>query len=65
MKSPQKFTSVHAKVHNHFALERHLINRQSFKELRSTVLAEWQALVSQAAAYRERHASRSERFALD
>lgn len=35
MKSLQKFASVHAKVHNHFALERHLIDRQTYKERRS------------------------------
>ena len=46
MKSLQKFASVHANVHNHFALERQLVDRQTFKERRSTALAEWQALVS-------------------
>nr|WP_193753093.1 hypothetical protein [Sphingomonas endophytica] len=43
---PQKFASVHADVHNHFSLERHLINRQTYRERRSAALAEWQALVS-------------------
>jgi len=42
MKSIQKFVSVHANVHNHFNLERHLINRQTYKTRRSTALAEWQ-----------------------
>jgi putative transposase len=27
MKSLQKFTSVHANVHNHFNAERHLVDR--------------------------------------
>jgi putative transposase len=31
MKTLQKFSSVHAQVHNHFNLERHLIARQTYK----------------------------------
>jgi len=46
MKSLQKFASVHANVHNHFNLERHLIDRQTYKERRSTAQAEWQSLAS-------------------
>jgi len=30
MKTLQKFSSVHAQVHNHFNHERHLITRQVF-----------------------------------
>jgi len=37
----QKFTSVHASVHNHFNQERHHCNRQDFKLNRSAALAEW------------------------
>ena len=32
MKSLQKFASVHANIHNHFNLERHLADRQTFKQ---------------------------------
>ena len=46
IKSLQKFASVHANVHNHFNLERHLVDRQTYKERRSAALAEWQVLVS-------------------
>ena len=46
MKSLQKFASVHGSLHNHFNQERHLIDRQTFKERRSAALAEWQSLVS-------------------
>ena len=46
MKSLQKFVSVHANVHNHFNLERHLIDRQSYKERRSAALAEWSMVAS-------------------
>ena len=31
MKSLQKFASVHASLHNHFASDRHLIDRQTYK----------------------------------
>jgi putative transposase len=46
MKTLQKFASVHANVNNHFNHERHLVDRQTFKQRRSAALAEWQALAS-------------------
>jgi putative transposase len=46
MKSLQKFASVHANVHNHFNLERHLVDRQTYKDRRSAALAEWQVVAS-------------------
>ena len=46
MKTLQKFASVHANVHNHFNLERHLIDRQCYRERRSAAFAEWQNLVA-------------------
>ncbi len=46
MKSLEKFVSVHANVHNHFNLERHLIDRQTYKTRRSAALAEWQLLMA-------------------
>ena len=46
MKTLQKFASVHANVHNHFNLERHLVDRQTYKDRRSAALAEWQILAS-------------------
>ena len=46
MKTLQKFASVHANVSNHFNLERHLIDRQTYKLRRSAALAEWQVLAS-------------------
>jgi putative transposase len=46
MKSLQKFASVHADVHNHFNLERHLVDRETYKARRSAALAEWQSLVA-------------------
>ncbi len=42
MKTLQKFSSVHAQVHNHFTQERHLIDRRTYKARRSAALAEWQ-----------------------
>ena len=38
----QKFASVHASLHNHFAQERHLVDLTTFKERHSAALAEWQ-----------------------
>jgi len=46
MKTLQKFASVHANVDNHFALERHLVDRTTYKERRSAALAEWQMLAA-------------------
>nr|WP_223798852.1 DDE-type integrase/transposase/recombinase [Sphingomonas nostoxanthinifaciens] len=42
----QKFASVHANVHNRFNLERHLVDRQTYKLSRLAALAEWQLLMS-------------------
>ena len=46
MKTLQKFASVHASVHNHFNQERHLTDRQTYKERRSAALAEWSNLAA-------------------
>lgn len=46
MKALQKFAPVDANVHNHFNFERHIVDRQTFKERRSAALAEWQSLAS-------------------
>ena len=46
MKTLQKFSSVHAQVHNHFNQERHLVTRQIYKQRRSAALAEWRALAA-------------------
>ena len=46
MKSLQKFASVHANVHNHFASERHLVDRETYKARCSAALAEWQKLMA-------------------
>jgi len=48
MKSLQKFSSVHASVHNHFNQERRLTSRETFKANRSAALAEWRALMDEA-----------------
>ena len=46
MKTLQKFSSVHASVHNHFNQERHRISRDLYRERRSAALAEWRALAA-------------------
>jgi putative transposase len=44
MKTLQKFSSVHAPVHNHFNQEGHLVTRQVYKQRRLATFAEWRAL---------------------
>src|ERR1039457_7014832 len=46
MKTLQKFSSVHAQVHNHFSQERHLISRNLYKQRRSAALAEWWSVMA-------------------
>ena len=46
MKTLQKFASVHANVQNHFNTERHLVDRPTYKLLRSVALAEWRGLMA-------------------
>jgi putative transposase len=46
MKTLQKFASVHANVHSHFNSERHLVDRPTYKTLRSAALAEWRRLMA-------------------
>ncbi len=45
-KTLQKFASVHASIHNHFNLERHLNRRDIFKQNRSAALAEWRQMAT-------------------
>ena len=46
MKTLQKFASVHTNVHNHFDLDRHNVDRRTYKDRRSAAFAEWQVLAS-------------------
>ena len=46
MAALQHFASVHTSLHNHFAQERHLVDRTTFKERRSAASAEWQMLAA-------------------
>jgi putative transposase len=46
MKSLQKFASVHASLHNLFSLERHLVDRTTYKQRRSVAWTEWQSLAA-------------------
>jgi len=45
MKTLQKFASVHAIIHNHFALEHHRVDRQTYRMRRSAASAEWQIVM--------------------
>ena len=42
----QKIASVHASVHNHFPTERHLLNRENYKQSCAAALAEWRGLLA-------------------
>ena len=44
IKTLQKFTSVHASIHNHFNHQRHLNRRDIFKQSRAAALVEWRQL---------------------
>src|SRR5450631_1934575 len=46
MKILQKFSSIHAQVHKHFNQERHLVSRETYKQIRSASLVAWRALAS-------------------
>ena len=46
IKTLQNFASVHASIHNHFNLDRNLTRRDTFKQNRSAVLAEWRVLTA-------------------
>ena len=41
----QKFSTVHASVHNHFNHERNLVSRDIYKAQRSAALAEWRTVM--------------------
>ncbi len=45
MRRLQKFASVDAFVQNYFATERHLQNRDTYKQTRAAALAEWRGLL--------------------
>ena len=45
-KTLQKFSSIHAQVHNHFNQERHLVTREVYKQRRSAALVEWRGLAA-------------------
>ena len=65
MKTLQKFASAHANVHNHFSLERHLVDRQTYKQRRSAAQAEWRNLAKLSPCPKARTASCGDAFALD
>ena len=44
VKTLQKFGSIHGSIHNHFNLDCHLNNRETFKQNCSAALAEWRQL---------------------
>ena len=65
MKSLQMFASVHANLHNHFNLERHLVDRETYKTRRAAALAEWQSLVARGLRDRATATSIGDELRLD
>jgi putative transposase len=45
-KTLEKFSSVHAQVHNHFNQERYLVTREIYKQRRPAALAEWRTVMA-------------------
>jgi putative transposase len=46
MKTLQKFSSVHAQVHDLFNQEPHLVSREIYKQRRSAALAAWRSVMA-------------------
>ena len=46
IKTLQKMTSVHAPIFNLFNLQRHVIDRATFRQNRSAALAEWREVLA-------------------
>ncbi|MFT7573224.1 MAG: putative transposase [Paracoccaceae bacterium] len=46
VKTLQKFGSIHASLHNHFNLDRHLNRREIFKQNGAAAMAEWRQLAA-------------------
>ena len=46
VKTLQQFASIHASIHNHFNLDRHLNSREIFKQNRAAAMAEWRHLAA-------------------
>jgi len=65
MAALQHFASVHTSLHNHFAQERHLVDRTTSKERRSAALAEWQMLAAGGRQLMSRHLPSGDWFAED
>ena len=46
MRTMQKFASVPASVYNHFPTERHIQNRDTYKQTGDAAVAEWRGLIA-------------------
>ena len=46
MKALQKFSAVHAQIHNHFNQERSIVIREIYKQRRTEALAEWRTVAA-------------------
>ena len=46
IKTLQKYAAVHASIHNHFNLDRHLTSRTEFRMARLAANAEWREVAA-------------------
>ena len=46
MKTLKMFASVRASLYNYFSLERHLVDRSTYKERLATAFAAWQLIAN-------------------
>ena len=65
MHTLQKFSAVHASVHNHFNHERNLVSRDLYKARRSTALAEWREVMGSPQSSLRIPASTGDQLQLD
>ena len=45
----QRFVSAHSAIYNTFNIQRHLISRNTMRDMRTSAMAEWNAASSAAA----------------
>ena len=46
--SAQRFLSIHAAVYNHFNVQRHMISRETLRELRERTVNQWRTIAAAA-----------------